>query len=628
MKEQKNFIIAIALSMAVLLGWQYFVGVPIYDEEERVRQKTAQAEREFQSATLPEANVVPQDGTGSQLPQPDGIASKAVPQAYGAVPVPGGTISEAMRDEALSTTKRIEIDTPNLQGSISLKGLRLDDLKIIQYHETVDPESPFITLLSPVGSPYPYYVEHGWTVAPGTTISVPNSSSIWQIESGSRLEPERPVTFIWDNGAGLIFRRTITADALYMFNVSQTVKNNSGSEVTLYPYALVSRHGTPEEVAGFYILHEGLVGVMGEEGLQEFDYDDVTDDNTETFSQTGGWLGITDKYWAAVVAPDQSVPYKARFTSYGNEPIFQTDFLSTAVTIAPGRSETVTSQTFAGAKQVSAVDGYEAQYGLLNFDLLVDWGWFYFATKPMFLLLDWLNGMVGNFGVGILIATVLIKLVFFPLANKAYASMSAMKKLQPDVAKLRERYKDDKMKQQQEMMALYKKEKVNPMAGCLPIIIQIPVFFALYKVLFVTIEMRHQPFFGWIQDLSAPDPTSLFNLFGLIPWDPPNLLMIGVWPLIMGFTMFLQMRLNPSPPDPIQAQIFNWMPLFFTFLLAQFAAGLVIYWAWNNSLSVLQQYVIMKRMGVKVELWDNITGLFSAIRSKKSGKTDGGSAPS
>ncbi|NND50452.1 MAG: membrane protein insertase YidC, partial [Rhizobiales bacterium] len=442
------------------------------------------------------------------------------------------------------------------------------------------------------------------------------STTEWQLESGNRLTPGNPVVLSWDNGAGLSFRRTITVDELYMFNVTQSVQNNGTTPVTLYPYALVSRHGVPSDAFNFYILHEGLVGFIGEDGLQEIDYDDVTDGNSYSFSATGGWLGITDKYWAAVVAPDQRLPYKARFTSYGDRPVFQTDFLGSAVAIAPGAVSEITSQTFAGAKRVSVVDGYAAQYGLLNFDLLIDWGWFYFITKPMFLLLDWLNGFIGNFGLAILAATVLIKLAFFPLANKAYKSMSGMKKLQPEMVKLRERYKDDRVKQQQELMALYKKEKINPMSGCLPIVIQIPVFFALYKVLFVTIEMRHQPFFGWIQDLSAPDPTSLFNLFGLIPWDPPSLLMIGGWPLVMGLTMFIQMRLNPAPPDPIQQQIFNWMPLFFTFLLAQFAAGLVIYWAWNNALSVLQQYVIMRRMGVKVELWDNIIAMFKKAQGK------------
>ncbi len=617
MNEQRNFILAIGLSIAVLLGWQYFVGVPEM-EAERARQEAIES-----GAPAPDVAGEPQGAVPTPAPAPVApnatgtqSAPQIVPQPQASVPVPGGPGADATRATALAASKRIEIETPSLRGSISLTGARLDDLKIMGYHETVSPESDPITLFSPVGSADPYYVEHGWTVAPGDTVAVPTSTTEWHLKSGRRLIPGQPIVLSWDNGAGLVFQRTITVDDLYMFNVTQSVKNTGTATVRLYPYALVSRHGVPSGAFNFYILHEGLVGFIGEDGLQEIDYGDVTDGNSYSFSATGGWLGITDKYWAAVVAPDQRLPYKARFTSYGDRPVFQTDFLGSAVAIAPGATGEITSQTFAGAKQVSVVDGYAAQYGLLNFDLLIDWGWFYFITKPMFLLLDWLNGIFGNFGIAILAATVLIKLAFFPLANKAYKSMSGMKKLQPEMVRLRERYKGDRMKQQQELMALYKKEKINPMSGCLPIVIQIPVFFALYKVLFVTIEMRHQPFFGWIQDLSAPDPTSLFNLFGLIPWDPPGLLMIGGWPLVMGFTMFIQMRLNPAPPDPIQQQIFNWMPLFFTFLLAQFAAGLVIYWAWNNALSVLQQYVIMRRMKVKVELWDNIIAMFRKVQGK------------
>jgi YidC/Oxa1 family membrane protein insertase len=609
MNEQRNFILAIALSIAVLLGWQYFIGIPRMEREEarRAATETQQAESRMPAA---DAETAPVGTAPIPAPAPIPDTPAAASRTPAAVPVPGAPAAELARETALAASRRVRIETPNLAGSIALTGLRLDDLRLTGYHETVNRGSPPITLLSPVGSADPYYIEHGWTVAPGSDVAVPTSTTVWRVESGDVLAPNSPVTFAWDNGAGLTFRRTVGIDTRFMFTVTQAVDNAGLESVTLFPYALVSRHGIPQDITNFYILHEGLIGVMGEDGLHEFDYSDVTEGNTYTFEATGGWLGITDKYWAAVVAPDQRVPYKARFTSYGDEPAFQADYLAGGMTVAPGAGAEVTSRTFAGAKEVGTVDGYEAQYGLLKFELLIDWGWFHFITKPLFLLLDWLNGIVGNFGVAILVATVLIKLVFFPLANKAYVSMSAMKKLQPEMVKLRERYKDDRMRQQQEMMALYKKEKVNPMSGCLPIVIQIPVFFALYKVLFVTIEMRHQPFFGWIRDLSAPDPTSLFNLFGLIPWDPPGILMIGIWPLIMGFTMFLQMRLNPAPPDPIQQQIFNWMPLFFTFLLAQFAAGLVIYWAWNNSLSVLQQYVIMRRSGVKVELWDNLRQMF------------------
>jgi YidC/Oxa1 family membrane protein insertase len=361
-------------------------------------------------------------------------------------------------------------------------------------------------------------------------------------------------------------------------------------------------------VEGLYILHEGLLGVLGDEGLQEVTYKDALEKKNITFKSTSGWLGFTDKYWAATLIPNQTADYEAHFTanSANNRDFFQTDYLLNPVTIAPGQTQSIASMVFAGAKQVNVIDSYETKYNIRLFERMIDWGWFYWFTKPLFHMLDFFYRLVGNFGISILIVTVLVKLLFFPLANKSYESMSKMKKLQPEMKRLQERYKDDKMKQQQELMALYKKEKINPMSGCLPILIQIPVFFALYKVLYVTLEMRHAPFFGWIQDLSAPDPTTIFNLFGLIPWDPPHFLMLGVWPIIMGITMFFQMKLNPAPPDPVQAQIFTWMPVLFTFLLASFPAGLVIYWSWNNTLSMLQQYVIMRRQGVEVNLLENI----------------------
>jgi YidC/Oxa1 family membrane protein insertase len=348
---------------------------------------------------------------------------------------------------------------------------------------------------------------------------------------------------------------------------------------------------------------------VGEDGLQEIDYDDAIDDKVMTFKNIkGGWLGITDKYWAAVIVPDQNSAYQGRITgnTVNKQERFQTDYLGSAVQIADGGKASVQGFLFAGAKEVDVVDADAEHYKIDRFDLLIDWGWFYFLTKPLFFILDYFNKLLGNFGISILVVTVLIKLVMFPLANKSYVSMSKMKKLQPEMTKIKERFPDDKTRQQQATMELYKKEKVNPASGCLPIIIQIPVFFALYKVLFVTIEMRHAPFFGWIKDLSAPDPTTVFNLFGLIPWDPPSILMVGIWPLIMGVSMFVQMRLNPAPPDPIQAQIFAWMPVMFTFLLAPFPAGLVIYWAWNNTLSVLQQGFIMKRQGVPIALFENM----------------------
>ncbi|MDB4831757.1 membrane protein insertase YidC, partial [Hyphomicrobiales bacterium] len=421
----------------------------------------------------------------------------------------------------------------------------------------------------------------------------------------------------WDNGNGLTFKRKIMVDEDFAFTVDQQVYNNTDSTVDLFPYALISRHGIPEDLLNFFILHEGFIGVLGEEGEKKADYDDIIDE-TEVYNDImGGWLGFTDKNWATVIAPDPNMQYQGRYTSSNNGNIFQTDFLGSKISINKGETATSTSYVFSGAKRVNILDKYEDTYSLLNLDLLVDWGWFYFITKPLFYLLSWLNSIFGNYGVAILFATVIIKLFFFPLANKAYKSMSAMKKLQPEMTAIREKFKGDRPKQQQALMQMYRDEKINPMSGCLPIIIQIPVFFALYKVLFCTIEMRHEPFFGWIVDLSVKDPTSIFNLFGLIPWSPPSFLVIGVWPIIMGFTMFVQMKLNPSPPDPIQQKIFTWMPVAFTFLLAQFSAGLVVYWAWNNTLSSLQQYVIMKRMGVKVELWSNIQNIYKKSQKKK-----------
>jgi YidC/Oxa1 family membrane protein insertase len=362
---------------------------------------------------------------------------------------------------------------------------------------------------------------------------------------------------------------------------------------------------------------------MGDQGLQEYTYKTIEDKKNVSFKATNAWLGITDKYWAATLIPDTKETIQAKFSfgTLGTTKTYQTDYLGDAKTIAPGATASVNTRLFAGAKEVAVVDGYEKQLNLNRFELLIDWGWFYFITKPMFWSIDWLYRHVGNFGIAILLITVIVKLIFFPLANKSYASMAKMKAVQPEMAAIRARYPDDKMKQQSSLMELYKKEKINPLAGCLPIVIQIPVFFSLYKVLFISIEMRHAPFFGWIKDLSAPDPTNIFNLFGLIPYDPTLLpvfghfLHLGVWPIIMGITMFLQMKLNPAPPDPTQKMIFDWMPLIFTFMLASFSAGLVIYWAWNNSLSVAQQSVIMHRNGAKIELWDNLKSLGRSILS-------------
>ncbi len=620
MNDHKNTILAIVLSLIVVVGWQYFVGYP-------------QMEKQRQEAVLKQ-----QEQAQQKPPQPNSTAPAGQP---GAPPqAPGTPTSDAAaqpqtltREAVMAQSPRIAIQTPRLDGTIALKGGRIDDLSLSQFRETVDPNSPAIVLLSPSGTAQPFYAEFGWVAAAGTTAKVPGADSVWKQEGGGTLGVDHPVTLTFDNGEGLTFRRIIAVDDHYLFTIKDTVANKGDAAVTLLPYALISRHGTPE-VQGYYILHEGLIGVLGDQGLQEETYKKIEDKKNETFDVTNAWLGITDKYWAAALLPDSSAKVHARFSSgqIGTQKTYQTDYLLEPQTIQPAGSGSADARLFAGAKEVSTVgvnfplaslEGYNGKLKLNHFDLLIDWGWFYFITKPMFLVIDFFFHLVGNFGVAILIVTVLVKILFFPLANKSYASMAKMKAVQPQMAMIKERYGDDKMKQQQAMMELYKKEKINPLAGCLPIAIQIPVFFSLYKVLFVTIEMRHAPFFGWIKDLSAPDPTNIFNLFGLIPVDPTTLpvfghfLHIGAWGIVMGITMWIQMKLNPAPPDPTQQMIFNWMPIIFTFMLASFPAGLVIYWAWNNSLSVTQQSIIMHKNGAKIELWDNLKRTFAKKKAKQ-----------
>jgi YidC/Oxa1 family membrane protein insertase len=585
MTDQKNTILAIVLSAIVLIAWQIFFGLP-------------QIEKQKQQAP-------------TQTQQPAPSATPAKPPELPAQ----ASSTTTTREAALAASPRVAITTPSISGSISLKGGRLDDVLLVKYHETVDPHSPPIVLLSPSGSPAPFYSEFGWTAAAGTNVKVPGADTVWRQEGAGALSVGHPVTLVYDNGEGLEFRRTISVDDKYMFAIKDEVVNKGSAPVTLYPYALVSRHGTPP-TQGYYILHEGLVGVFGDK-VQEETYSDIEKKKTITYNSSNAWLGFTDKYWAAVLIPPATDQVQAQFAAFVNgAKRYQTYYNLEPQTVPPGGSATAQTRLFAGAKEVSIVDGYKERLGINKFDLLIDWGIFYFITKPMFLTLDWIYHRVGNFGIAILIITVLIKLIFFPLANKSYASMAKMKAVQPEMMAIRERFADDKMKQQQAMMELYKKEKINPIAGCLPIVIQIPVFFALYKVLFVTIDLRHAPFFGWIKDLSAPDPLTVFNLFGLIPWDPTVVpiigpfLHLGPWPLIMGVTMWLQMKLNPPPPDPTQKMIFDWMPIIFTFMLASFSAGLVIYWAWNNTLSVIQQSVIMNKHGAKVELFGNIKALF------------------
>ncbi|HEV2335318.1 MAG TPA: membrane protein insertase YidC, partial [Stellaceae bacterium] len=468
------------------------------------------------------------------------------------------------------------------------------DLTLATYHDTVDPKSPEVVLLWPTGTEEPYFAQFGW-VAGAAGIKVPGPQTHWTA-AGGPLTPTSPVTLTWDNGAGLIFARTITIDENYMFTVKDAVRNTGSTPVSLSPYSLISRTGTPH-VLGYYILFEGLIGELGG-SLRELKYTSLAPGAPVDYDSTGGWLGFTDKYWETALIPDQHEAIKARFTHVveGGSDRYQTDFTGSVITIPADGTAATSTRLFAGAKEVNLLNGYSAA-GIPLFEYSIDFGWFWFLTKPIFQVLQFFYGLLGNFGLAILLLTLIIKLMFFPLANKSYSAMSKMKLLQPEMQKIRERFPDDKPRQQQEIMAMYKKVGANPLAGCLPIVIQIPVFFSLYKVLFVTIEMRHAPFFGWIHDLSAPDPTSFANLFGLIPFTPPHALMIGAWPLMMGVTMFLQQKLNPQPVDPVQARMFMLLPVVFTYMLSAFPAGLVIYWAWNNLLSIAQQWTIMHRAG-------------------------------
>nr|WP_319391294.1 membrane protein insertase YidC [uncultured Cohaesibacter sp.] len=597
MENNRNLFLAIALSFIVLLGWQYFVAGPRM-EAEKARQEQLAAQQAEQAGTTEQTNTAPAPGT-----------TPAAATTAGAVPLsPQATLSQSVR---------VDIDTPKLSGSINLTGARIDDLHLNEYRETLDAGSPTITLMAPSNSQHPYYAEFGWVSGSGD-IALPNANTVWTAPEGAKLTLDKPLVLTWDNGAGLTFVRTISVDNNYLFTIDQKVENTSDAAVALYPYGLISRHGTIK-TSGIYILHEGLIGVDGEDGLQEVKYKDIAEKKIEQPSKTAkGWVGITDKYWATAVIPPQGQTFQPsfRYNEIAGKPAYQSDYLGDAVNVAAGASVSYKTNLFAGAKEVATLRKVEESTSALNFDLMIDWGWFYFITKPMFWAIDHLYGLVGNFGIAVLLITVIVKAIFFPLASKSYASMAKMKLLQPKMEEIKKNMGDDKQAQQQAIMKLYQEEKVNPLAGCLPIVIQIPVFFSLYKVLYTTIEMRHAPFFGWIQDLSAPDPTNLFTLFGLVPWDTPTFLAIGIWPLIMGVTMFIQMKLNPTPPDPTQKMIFTWMPIMFTFMLARMPAGLVIYWAWNNSLSIIQQATIMKKHGTKVEIWQNIKDTFSRSKPK------------
>jgi len=574
MFEQRNLIVAIVFSVGILVIWQFFF-LPQPVPQDPVAQQTQQNGETVQGDRVPAAPGVPG-------------------------PAPAPTIRD--RGEVLTDVPRIAIETPAVFGSLSLRGALIDDITLKRYREDIDPESPPVTFLSPGETANPYYAKVGWTSV--DEIPLPDDSTVWQT-TDTVLSPNRPVTLTWDNGAGLRFFRTISIDANYMFEVSDRIENYGTAPVTLFPFGAIVRKGEPETV-NFFILHEGALGVF-DEVLDQQDYDDIVDaegGQIEEKPETAvGWIGITDKYWLTALIPDQQTKATFRYNHWQDaaRDNFQVDFRRIdGLTIAAGDSGSISNRIFAGAKVVRLLDGYKNSLGVPGFDRAVDFGLLFFLTKPMFIVLRFLSETIGNFGIAILLVTVIVKLIFFPLANRSYRAMSKMKKLGPEMAKIRERFKDDRQRQQQEMMALYKKEGANPVSGCLPIFVQIPVFFALYKVLFVTIEMRHTPFFGWIQDLSAPDPLNLFTGFGLIPISLPEFIpVIGIWPLLMGLSMWLQQRLNPQPMDKMQQRIFMLLPIVFTFILAPFPAGLVIYWTWNNILSIAQQWVIMRQAGIK-----------------------------
>jgi YidC/Oxa1 family membrane protein insertase len=576
--ENRNLILAITLSMAVLFGWQvFFVGPELEREAARqqvIAEQIAAADAESRSTLADSAG-----GTA-------------------AMPAAGG-------DDATTAVAapRIAIDAPQIAGSISLAGLRIDDVVLRDYQETQAEDSPNIQLLQRTDAKLPFFAEFRWTLN-GTGVALPDASTVWTADRDV-LSPGAPVTFTWDNGQGLLFSRQMAIDENYLFTIIDAVRNDTGATLAFNHYGRVRRHGTPT-TSGIWILHEGPIGVF-DEIVSYQNYDDLADTRTDkrkaedlTFDGSqGGWIGFSDKYWLTALIPDQQSPLNFKFSEVGaQDALYQAGYINAqAQSVASGGTLEFTTRLFAGAKKVTLLDSYGETYGLAKFDRAIDFGWFYFLTKPFFYAINWLNGVLGNFGLAVIAFTVVVKLVFFPLANKSYRSMGKMRLLSPKIQQIRERHADDRMAMNKEMMELYKKEQINPAAGCLPVLLQIPVFFALYKVLFVTIEMRHAPFFGWITDLSAPDPTSVFNVFGLLPFGVdflPPFMQLGAWPIMMGLSMFFQMRLNPAPPDPVQARIFQFMPLIFTFLLATFPAGLVIYWTWNNLLSMAQQWYIIR----------------------------------
>jgi len=597
--QNKNLILATALSFLVILVW--FVMFPPPDPE--------QAD--------PNAPASESGGeAGGELTPPRAETSPGSPDATTA----GEDTAEAL------DAPRLDIETPSLRGSVSLQGGRIDELLLKDYRESIEPESDIVRLLSPIGTENPYYALYGWAPGSGMTPEdVPGANTVWEIESGETLTPESPVTLVWDNDAGLIFRRELSVDEDYMFRVSQSVENTGDATVSLAPYGILARHGLPDDLKNFFILHEGVVG-MADGELTETSYSNVEDYELDpregapaevTQVSDNGWIGITDHYWMTTLIPDPGGPFKAVSKYDPRRGIYQTETVQPTRSLAPGETTVSESRLFAGAKEWATIRNYQNEEGVERFLDSIDWGWFFFLTKPIFAVLHWINSVIGNMGWAIISLTLLIKIVLLPLAYKSYVSMAKMKELQPEMEQIKERAGDDKQKLQKEMMELYKTQKVNPAAGCLPILLQIPIFFSLYKVIFVTLELRHAPWIGWIRDLSAPDPSSIFNLWGIMPWAGPEpgsimaLIFIGILPLCLGVSMWLQQKLNPAPTDATQKMIFAWMPWVFMFMLGSFASGLVVYWIANNVITFSQQYLIMRSQGYKPDVFGNIMSGFN-----------------
>jgi YidC/Oxa1 family membrane protein insertase len=607
--QNKNLILATVLSFVVILVW--FVLFPPPDPVTPTPDETGAQTEQLST---------PQPGDTATVPN---VAD--APVATG-----GATVEEP--EQTRADIPRVAIETPRLTGSISLLGGRIDDLSLKDYRVSLDEGAEIVKMLSPVGEDNAYYALYGWAPGSGVALEdVPGANTQWSVEQGTTLSPDRPVTLIWDNGKGLVFRREVAVDSDYMFTITQSVENTSGAAASMAPYGILARHGEPQGLKNFFILHEGVIA-MADGELTETGYDDMPDFDIDpregaraevTQVEADGWIGFTDHFWMSTLIPAQGSPFKSVAKYDDRRDIYQTEAVLPTQTVENGAKISVTTQLFAGAKEWAVIREYEKD-GVKGFINSIDWGWFFFITKPMFWLLHNLNQIVGNMGWSIIALTLIIKALLFPLAYKSYVSMAKMKELQPQMEEMKKAAGDDKQKMQKGMMELYKKEKVNPAAGCLPILMQIPIFFSLYKVIFVTIELRHAPWFGPFQDLSAPDPTTIMNLFGLLPLDGPEpgslmaLVFIGILPLLLGISMWMQQKLNPAPTDPTQQMIFAWMPWVFMFMLGSFASGLVVYWIANNTITFTQQYLIMRSQGYKPDVFGNIKSSFD--RKKKTDK--------